>query len=74
MILRGSQRLKGPHLLFALHLISGGKLDVCERVDLFFGLHLILAEKLYVCVRVDVFFFGVRLILVIFVVSATTNC
>ena len=36
MILRGSQRLKGPHFLFALHLISGGILDVCGRVDLFF--------------------------------------
>ena len=56
-----------------LHLILAGKLDVCERVDLFFGLRLILAGKLDVCRHVD-FFFGLRLVLVIFVGSATTNC
>ena len=67
MILKGPQRLKGPQggsTFFlhctALHLISGEKLDVCGRVDLFFGLHLLLGGNLDVCGRVDPFFLRVR--------------
>ena len=38
---------------FALHLILGGKLDMCGRDDLFFALHLILGGKLDMCGRDD---------------------
>ena len=37
-------------LFFALHLISGGKLDICGRDDLFFAFYFILGENLDICV------------------------
>ena len=63
MILKGSQRLKGPQGVrtffshcTALHLISRGReLDVFRRVDLFLGLHLLLGGNLDVCGRVELF-------------------